>query len=469
MVSLWCMDLDSPGGRTLSGMSAVAYIEVLSSEGSKIHGKAALSGGRGAATLTLPRDLPTGNYRICAYTSLEKERNSPEAILSAGRTISVYNTLSTDRVKDGVTVIDGDGSVPAPAFPGNTDGLQISQEGDGKISITTSSDASLSVTMFKEEGLPTYDRGSLGTILEGITPSAGPIPENFIPEYDGEIIRVNLLGPDGEPLKTSSWEELFLSCPGGTSDIYSGKVIDSKATFYTCNIYGSKDLVFTLGSDIYTEDSKETSPARNGFNVTLQSPFLDLEDGTIEPLVLSRKMAGTLSEVGFSMQIGSVFDADTLHGLLPHRQLTFLGNPLKRYILDDYTRFPTMQEVLIEFVTEIRARKAKDGRQRLEVRNQKSDRGATYYSEGPSLILLDGVPVSDHDVIYNMDPLLVKRIDIYPWRYSCGRIVYEGVADFVTYKGNMASAALGNRTRIISYSGGPPSHFPCPSPGPPPG
>lgn len=453
-VSLWCLDLDSPM-RTGSELSSIAYIEILNSEGMAVSGKAALLHGRGAASVLLPEDLPTGNYRICAYTSLEKERNSPEALLAGARTISVFNTLTTSRVKDGVRLLEKGSPIPAGSFPRSSGGVELLGEGEGKVLIRSPRHgASLSVTMYKEDGLPSYESRSLATILSGLSSSQRPTPEDFVPEYDGEIIRVNLTGADGNPLLASTWEELFLSSPGNTSDIYSGRIRDGKATFYTTNIFGDKDLVFTMGSEV----SRDYSPVdkenlTGGFNAVIQSPFLGMVDKDIPQLLLSGDMAPVLTDLNVSMQIGQAFRPDTLFSSIPHRDIPFTGKPGKSYILDDYTRFPTMEEVIIEFVTEMRARRDKDGRTRLDVRNQRSFRGPTYYTEGPSLILLDGVPVPDHASVYGMDPLLVKRIDIYPWRYSLGRLVYEGVANFVTYKGNMASTSLGNRTRIVSFKG----------------
>lgn len=70
-----------------------------------------------------------------------------------------------------------------------------------------------------------------------------------------------------------------------------------------------------------------------------------------------------------------------------------------------------------------------------------------------SLILLDGVPVTDHGIIYEMDPHLIKSVEIYPSNYSFGTSYFCGAANFVTYTGNLAGAQLGKNSRILSFKG----------------
>ena len=66
-LSAFCADVSS--GVKLSDFSSVAYVELSTAEGVALTGKIALHGGRGAGRLDLPRTLPTGNYRLVAYTA----------------------------------------------------------------------------------------------------------------------------------------------------------------------------------------------------------------------------------------------------------------------------------------------------------------------------------------------------------------------------------------------------------------
>ena len=68
-------------------------------------------------------------------------------------------------------------------------------------------------------------------------------------------------------------------------------------------------------------------------------------------------------------------------------------------------------------------------------------------------MLLDGVPILDHDIIWQYDPMLVKTIDIFPYDYVFGNTSYAGVANFITYKGDMPTAKLGDEVKIIDFQG----------------
>ena len=101
-LSAWCVDAASG---QLSSFSKIAYVEVHSASGMVQTAKISLDGGRGAGRLTLPSTLPTGNYRLFAYTKLGASEEGFDPIPGA-RTLSVFNTLSTERIEGGVQLVN---------------------------------------------------------------------------------------------------------------------------------------------------------------------------------------------------------------------------------------------------------------------------------------------------------------------------------------------------------------------------
>lgn len=65
-VSAFC--LNTSVGR-YSDLSRVAYLEIISTDGPVQTGKIGLMKGRGGGMIKLQNTIPTGNYRIVAYTS----------------------------------------------------------------------------------------------------------------------------------------------------------------------------------------------------------------------------------------------------------------------------------------------------------------------------------------------------------------------------------------------------------------
>src|SRR5690606_17244979 len=99
------------------------------------------------------------------------------------------------------------------------------------------------------------------------------------------------------------------------------------------------------------------------------------------------------------------------------------------YYLDDYTRFPTMEEVLREYVRGVFVRK-RQGTFYLRMVDKLIPN--TYYETNP-LVLLDGIPVFDINKLMAFDALKIKKIELLKGRYILGQYSATGIASFTTY------------------------------------
>ena len=445
-MSAYCVDAVS--GR-LSTFSKTAYVEIHSPSGMVQTAKLALDGGRGAGRLTLPNTLPTGNYRLLAYTQLgaSEEGFDPQ---TGARTLSVFNTFSTERLPDAVTVAaeppQAAGLPQAGPLEVRTAGA-ASPRGTTRISVTNNGSSTIrfNLGVRHEDGIPAPQGQRIGDFVGGLKhlPALRGFREGFHPEYEGEIIRARVSGTDEAGLREVSQKFAFISAPGSGENIYTESIgTDGQTAFYTSNIYGDHEMFLEI----------EGVDRERVCHLELISPFLDLQPGDIPALTLSPSYAKALESRSFGMQLEKIFDADTLYEALPLREHLVLDRQkCIRYNLDDYTRFPVMEEIFVEFIPEMRTRRV-DGVQQIQVRV--SDMLNNYYfPSGTALVLLDGVPVLDHAKILAYDPLLVKRIDIYPDSYLFGIRGFSGIVNFVTYKGTLPSMQFEDNVRIVDYQG----------------
>lgn len=445
-MSAYCVDAVS--GR-LSTFSKTAYVEIHSPSGMVQTAKLALDGGRGAGRLTLPNTLPTGNYRLLAYTQLgaSEEGFDPQ---TGARTLSVFNTFSTERLPDAVTVAaeppQAAGLPQAGPLEVRTAGA-ASPRGTTRISVTNNGSSTIrfNLGVRHEDGIPAPQGQRIGDFVGGLKhlPALRGFREGFHPEYEGEIIRARVSGTDEAGLREVSQKFAFISAPGSGENIYTESIgTDGQTAFYTSNIYGDHEMFLEI----------EGVDRERVCHLELVSPFLDLQPGDIPALTLSPSYAKALETRSFGMQLEKIFDADTLYEALPLREHLVLDRQkCIRYNLDDYTRFPVMEEIFVEFIPEMRTRRV-DGVQQIQVRV--SDMLNNYYfPSGTALVLLDGVPVLDHAKILAYDPLLVKRIDIYPDSYLFGIRGFSGIVNFVTYKGTLPSMQFEDNVRIVDYQG----------------
>ena len=426
--------IESEGG--FSNFSSIAYIEVYGKDGMVASGKIALKEGRGGGSLDIPGDVPTGNYRIVAYTSKNKNESGYD-YNTGSRIISIYNTTSTARAKDGVKVVDNTpSSLPVPLGSSRIKATSgPAEDGFIPIGITTSKDATLSVSVWKDEGFARYDNNTLATLKAQAWNRPTTRNISVIEDYDGEVVYARINGQIDNNC-------IFLSSPGSRSDIYKGTMLpDGRTAFFTDNIYGNKDVAVICLSQL-----------PSSFDVEFESPFVGISASSVPTMEISADMKNGLNNLDAALRIGKSFDADTLYSALNVRKLDLLGPCQNKYNLDDYTRFVTMREVFIEYLHDIHIDRKKDLVD-MTVKTLDIKGLASYRHFTTSLIMLDGVPVVDHTIIYNMDPLLIKSVEIYPSNYAFGTTYFCGAANFITYKNDLAGAQLGKNIRILSYKG----------------
>ena len=141
----------------------------------------------------------------------------------------------------------------------------------------------------------------------------------------------------------------------------------------------------------------------------------------------------------------------TKDSLAQHRpeDIRFNMNPTKTYILDEYTRFTLMGELTIEFIRELRFRRNDQRKRDLLMVTQN---GQQVILMRP-LVVLDGIPIIDHDIIYHYNPLLVERVNIYSNEVVYGGTKFDGIAEFLTYDHNYPSLSTSQSTQVVSYAG----------------
>lgn len=440
--SIWCSAfcVDASTG-TLSEFSSISYVELHSTGGMAATAKIALRGGRGAGRLEIPVTAPTGNYVLIAYTAQNVNEDGFDCQANA-RTVSVFNTLTSERVPGGVEVVDALPDRPSRDAGDGSVTIRPLRNGTFSVTNTSGEDVTLSVSLYCDDSLVCTEAGDIRSFATRADVGSLSFSDRRIPEYDGEIVYGRVAGADPSRLKTLEGKFAFISVPGDRSDTYSCQIAsDGSATFFTNNLYGDKDLVCQI----------EDADAGAGCHLEIDSPFVNFDVKEIPALRMSSSMASDLRRRSAGMQIEKLFSADTLYERLPVRDNLLFGAEGITYVLDDYTRLPLMEECIVEFISELRARRI-DGKRDLQVRMQDLYR-SSYFANGASLMMVDGVPVFDHETIYRYDPLLVETVNIYPYTYFIGTRGYSGVVNFVTYKRNLPSVTFPDNVRIMEFQG----------------
>ena len=441
--SLFCLDQNGQ----YSPYSAVSYLELVSVEGSVAEAKIGLLEGRGAGCFRIPVTVPTGVYRLVSYTSMNANEDGAPW-MAGSRVLTIFNTVSTTRVKDGVEIVSSE-SYPSIKRP--------VQEGTGNIRFGSSvrarknSDlavhlenlgplADVSFSVYHDDDLiPAAQDNSMAGFLKSLPSSASPRIVGDRPlEYDGEIISARIRGKMAE---NPEFTMTTLSSAGAPSNLYIGLTENDQVRFMTNNIYGDREVVCEVNSLDKTEGVVE-----------IESPFIAPSAGTLPKLVLSKAQYEDLASRKSALRSEKTLMIDTLTTFFRHREdLLLESSSFKRYHLDDYTRFPSVREVLVEIIPILSVHKTKGKYSMRMVVTDGSDSHKTRVNN--LLVMMDGVVLSDLDALMEFDAMLLEDVDIYTQAIVCGKVPFQGIANFVTKKNYVTALTFPSNVRVLDFKG----------------
>ncbi|MPR34984.1 hypothetical protein [Salmonirosea aquatica] len=260
----------------------------------------------------------------------------------------------------------------------------------------------------------------------------------YLPEHGGHFIKGKVLNIlTGQPAANVS---TFLAAPSLHAKLFVAQS-DSLG-----NIRFEINKMFDNQDIIVQTDSRHDSTHR----VEISSPYSDQVSARRWPqYALRRENADQLLTRSINMQTLNAFTtrppiASMAVGV---DSLAFFGQPDEKYFLDAFTRFPTMEEVMREYVPGVFVRR-QQGKFHFRVVDNITPQGI--FKDDP-LILLDGVPVFDTDKIMAFDPLKVKKLEVVDGLYYLGHRSFSGIVSYTTYKGDLAGFELDPRALVFSY------------------
>ncbi len=260
----------------------------------------------------------------------------------------------------------------------------------------------------------------------------------FAPEYNGHIITGKVVNSKTGDSPNSI--NAYLSVPGTAHYRTSFSGANGQVKFEQQHFYGTPVIIVQTNPEI---DS--------AYHVEIDNPFsTEYSNRQLNPFQLPVKYAEILLNQSIGMQVENIYNGDKykIFNLESIDTNSFYQYPNEIYLLNNYVRFTSMEEVLREYVASVNVRK-KGGRFFLSVFND----GQNYnemFSTNP-LVLLDGVPVFNMDKIMQYDPLKVRKLETVTRKYFYGKTVSEGIVNMVTNKGDLEGFELDSHATVIDY------------------
>jgi hypothetical protein len=188
------------------------------------------------------------------------------------------------------------------------------------------------------------------------------------------------------------------------------------------------------------------------YRLDISNPFSEKYSGHSYPVFkLNQHLKDEIQFYSLGTQVQNVYLLENLikFKIPMYKDSTaFYGEPDRKFFLDEYTRFNSMEEVVREYVTGISVRK-RQNRFSFRIMN---DPLKIYFDQDP-LIVLDGVPLFDATEVMTIDPLRIKKIEIVNRKYFLGSVVASGIFALYSYNNDMAGIQLNSHALILEYEG----------------
>lgn len=265
-----------------------------------------------------------------------------------------------------------------------------------------------------------------------------PLELRHLPEPEGHVVSGRVVHRlTGAP---AAGVQAFLSFPGKDFKLFSAKSQpDGSLYFNTKNVYGQRLAVALLGD----QDSL--------LRIDLNNPFSDVfAAADSDKFAVSTQSTQALLQRSINMQVWRSFYGSRQAEVQAAKKDTaaFYGKPTTAYVLDDYTRFTTLEEVMVEYVRALAVRK-RQGNSRIIMFGMED--GIAAPTKMP-FVLLDGLPMFDAgNRIMGLDPRKVQRLEVVTPNYWMGFAKMEGIASFRTYDGLLGGFRLDTTHTIMDF------------------
>jgi hypothetical protein len=444
----------------LQTLSKTAYVELIGPDGKAVsQAKIELHDGLGAGSFLLPDGAKSGNYELRAYTN--RMKNNPSTVFKkAFILVNTQHNFDTTAL-----VLIGKDSENDAKPASNSGNIFTSQKADNRpyilfpIKIETDKQnyeprrivnlevqpanqekdfsANISVAVYKANALTTPEktltRPNSGTFY---TDSIIKDGQAFLPEMNGFVVVARVRDLAGKPVANVP---LNLSLAGKLAQLRWGES-DEKGLVYVNfkNVYGPQQI-FVNTSHNY----------EGKVQIDLLKSFPQPQK--TEPLpkaIFKNSFLEIVEEMHNNLQVSKTFEAGAAIPFIVENRdsISFYGKAHKTYLLDNYKRFVTMEEVLREYVQEVSVRIRNGNYSILMLSKQLVDlsrylRVDKMMDNFHPLVLIDGIPVTPNKLM-KYDPLKVRKLEVFGERYYLGQNIYDGILSFTTFTGNFEDLSL---------------------------
>lgn len=438
LYKIYCFNGDS---KQLSKISKIGYVELIARDGSTVFKhKINLDSGLGNGDFSIPTDVPTGSYKLFAYTQW-MQNNGVKSFFEADLSIiNPYQKVSNIYLKQPSDSLLG-------LYPSeiNTSQENLTLDNDleqmlsldqteigkrKKLTITiknnetTFGNYSLSVRKLNElitnkpqssidffEAYKTFSKDNDNASQDLF----------FLPELRGELITGVMTRKDNNA--PVSDEKLAMSFTG-KNYLLKISTTDNNGRFYF-NIDTPYDNSYAILQQL-SEDWENKA-------ISFDQNHVDYKGLQFKSFQLYPDMKEQIEERSIQNQIENAYVNVKLDQTSIINQKTpFYREFETTFDLDEYTRFNTIPETIIEVVNQVSIKKTANGDRKFYVIPKAGFQDVGF----PTILFVDGVFVQNQEDFMDYNAKKIKTISISKDKYVIGSLFFQGLLSITTIDGD---------------------------------
>jgi len=438
-----CFNSDT---RQYSNNSKIGYVELVGQHGTVFKHRIKLVGGVGGSDFVIPTSVESGNYKLIGYTQWMKNGLDDHFFQ---RDLVIINPYEINANTDAIGSMENNFDVALSETKKNDSIISLKADA---LSYTKRSKVSINVELlgngFGHYSLRAVKNNGLNkprnnTLISN--KSSGPKNKSMqigasvlLPEFSGEMI-VGIVRDKitQSPIKGKKVLLSLLS----KSEHQDITETNNNGVFYfqvKNNYSHPKAMLQVLGQNRmnYVIDLN-TEKSINYDVLDFKEFHLSEEDKT---MILGRSVHNQIQNSFAKVK------QDTIQ--LSKDSQPFFGNPPLVFELDDYKRFPTFSETIVEVIDQVWTKQGENKSRRIDVAAREFD---PYYGKDiDPMIIVDGAFIQDHQSVLDFDASKIKTVRVHREEYYYGDIVYQGIVRIETFNNDFLDNLSGDFIRVFN-------------------
>lgn len=443
---LYCLN---PINNKPSTLSKIAYISLIDSENQTIFtNKIYLENGNGQGNFFMPTTLPTGNYKLTAYTKLMLNKTETKKTEIDLFIINPYIENEKPLIASNHAIAAKENETiqkeaeRTKAQRNETFTIQLDKKTSTnrekmtlkiKSLINSPEKGNYSLSIRKIDNLPNIKQKNALEYLQANKPSTTYLNKKLLytPELRGEII-TGTISNNKQPKELNN-KTIALSIPGKS---FAMKIVKTNQLgqfkFILDKDPNNSNIVIQV-----IENDKENYK----IELDKQESFNGSELKFANQLKLTVENKKTLEERSVANQIENAYYAINKDSIILPQQTDPFYHPFEKdYILDDYTRFPSLKETITEVLKEIYYRQTNNNYS-IHVRDIHYD--LKNFDE-PTLVLVDGLVIQNINELFDYRTENIYKVSLVTGVYFYGPKAFNGIVNITTKNNDYQTKATGD-------------------------